>query len=142
MSGKIILRGRGAVDGVAEGEAFVTKRKLSGYGAVDPETGTFVDAREEDIYGQSFAGKVLVFSGAKGASGWSLCYHDCRLNGVAPAAMVFDVTTTKVALGAVVAHTPAVTDLENGIKATDIIETGDWVRVDGTQGIIEITKKH
>lgn len=141
MSEKIVLRGRCVVDGVAEGEAIVTKHKISGYGAVDPETGTFIDQREADIFNRSFSGKVLVFDGAKGASGWSLCYHDCRINGVAPAAMLYNVTTTKVALGAVVARTPAVTEFEGGISVTDIIKDGDWVRVDATNGIVEVIRK-
>lgn len=140
MKEKIVLKGRCVVEGCAEGEAIVTKHKISGYGAVDPKTGSFVDEREPDIYGRSFAGKILVFDGAKGASGWSLCYHDCRINGVAPLAMLFNVTTTKVALGAVVARTPAVTDFENDISITDIIQDGDWVRVDATNGVVEITK--
>lgn len=137
---KIILKGRCVVEGFAEGEAIVTKHKISGYGAVDPKSGTFIDEREPDIYGRSFAGKVLVFDGAKGASGWSLCYHDCRINNVAPAAMLYNTTTTKVALGAVVARTPAVTDFEDGISITEQICDGDWVRVDATNGIVEIIR--
>ena len=52
-----------------------------------------------------------------------------RLAGVAPIAMVFNVMTTKAALGAVVMRIPAVTDLDR--DPLDLIETGDRVRVDG-----------
>jgi hypothetical protein len=62
-----------------------------------------------------------------------------RLAGVAPKAMVFNTMTTKVALGAVVTRAPAVTDLDR--DPLEVIETGDWVRVDGDNGIVEVTKK-
>jgi predicted aconitase with swiveling domain len=66
---KIILKGRKVVGGVAEGEAFVTRDTISGWGGIDHRTGTIVEMRHEKR-GQSFAGKVLVFPGA-GLSGWS-----------------------------------------------------------------------
>lgn len=47
--------------------------------------------------------------------------------------------TTKAALGTVVSHAPTVTGLDQ--DPLDIIETGDWVKVDGDNGIVEITKK-
>ena len=47
--------------------------------------------------------------------------------------------TTKVALGAVVMHTPAVTDLDE--DPLEVIKTGDWVKVDGDNGIVDITRK-
>ena len=108
---KIILKGRKVVGGVAEGEAFVTRHTISGWGGIDHKTGTIVEMRHEKR-GQSFAGKVLVFPGAKGSSGWSHYFHMARIAGVAPKAMVFNIMTTKVALGAVVVRAPAVTDLD------------------------------
>ena len=53
--------------------------------------------------------------------------------------MVFNVMTTKVALGAVVTRAPAVTDLDR--DPLEVIATGDWVRVDGDAGTVEIIKK-
>ena len=47
--------------------------------------------------------------------------------------------TTKVALGAVVMRVPSVTDLDR--DPLDVIETGDWVIVDGDAGVVEIHKK-
>ena len=82
---------------------------------------------------------MLVFPGAKGSSGWSGTFHMSRWVGTAPLAMIFNDMTTKVALGAVVTHCPAVTDLDR--DPLQVIETGDWVKVDGDKGIVEITKK-
>ena len=138
MAEKITLKGRKVVGGVVEGEAFVTKETISGWGGVDPIKGTIIERRHE-AKGKSFKDKVLVFPGAKGSSGWSVAFHITRLAGSAPKAMIFKELTSKIALGAVVTHTPAVTDLDQ--DPLEVIEEGDWVKVDGDKGIVEVTKK-
>lgn len=135
---KIVLHGRKVVGGCVEGEALVTTETISGWGGINQFTGEIIDLRHE-LAGQNFAGKVLVYQGAKGSSGWSGQFHEARLNGVAPLAMVFNETTTKIALGSVVTRAPAVTDLDQ--DPTQVIATGDWVKVDGDNGIVEVTKK-
>ena len=135
----IELRGRGIVPGHAEGEALVSHETISGWGGIDPATGTIIERRHE-LYGVCFTGKVLVFPGAKGSSGWSAMFHMTRLMNSAPAAFLFNEMTTKMALGAVVTHSPSMTDFERDPLAC--IETGDWVRVDADRGVIEITKKN
>ena len=52
--------------------------------------------------------------------------------------MIFNEMTAKAALGAVVMRIPAVTDLDR--DPLDLIETGDWVKVDGDKGVVEIRK--
>lgn len=136
--GAIVLHGRGVVGGVAEGEALVTRETISGWGGVDAMTGTIIETRHE-LRGRSFKDKVLVFPGAKGSSGWSVVFHTARLAGAAPKAMIFNEMTTKVALGAVVMRVPSVTELDR--NPLDVIETGDWVRVDGDTGTVAVTKK-
>jgi predicted aconitase with swiveling domain len=135
---KIVLRGRKVVGGCAEGEALVTKDAISAWGGINPMTGVIIDTRHE-LVGQSFKGKVLVFPGAKGSSGWSTRFHIARLAGAAPIALIFNEMSTKIALGAVVTHAPAVTDLDQ--DPLQVIATGDWVRVDADNGIVEVTKK-
>jgi len=134
----IVLKGRGVVGGRAEGEALVTRETIPGWGGVNPQQGAITETRHE-LRGQSFKDKVLVFRGAKGSSGWSAMYHTARLAGTAPRALVFNEMTTKVALGAVVMRVPSVTDLDQ--DPLEVIETGDWVRVDGDLGVVEIVKK-
>jgi predicted aconitase with swiveling domain len=133
----IVLRGRKVVGGVAEGEALVTREAISGWGGVDPLQGKIIETRHE-LRGQSFKDKVLVFPGAKGSSGWSVAFHTTRLAGTAPKALVFNETNTKVALGAVVMRVPAVTDLDR--DPLEVIATGDWVKVDGDSGTVEVRK--
>lgn len=134
----IVLKGRRVVGGCAEGEALVTRQTISGWGGVDAMRGTVIETRHE-LHGVSFKDKVLVFPGAKGSSGWSVAFHTARLAGTGPKAMIFTEMTTKVALGAVVMRIPTVTDLDGDPFA--LIENGDWVKVDGDNATVEITKQ-
>ena len=134
---KIVLRGRKVVGGKAEGEALVTKDTISGWGGIDPGRGVITERRHE-LRGQSFKDKVLVFPGAKGSSGWSAVFHMTRLANAAPKALIFNEMTTKIALGAVVMRIPSITDLDR--DPLEVIETGDWVKVDADRGIVEIRK--
>ena len=134
----IVLTGRKVVGGVVEGEALVTRETISGWGGINPMTGTIIESRHE-LKGVSFANKVLVFPGAKGSSGWSAMFHTARLAGAAPSALLFNIMTTKAALGAVVMRVPTVTDFDR--DPLDLIETGDIVRVDGDRGVVEVWKK-
>jgi uncharacterized protein len=138
MSESIVLRGRKVVGGRAEGEALVTRETVPGWGGVNPVQGVITETRHE-LRGLAFKDKVLVFRGAKGSSGWSAMYHIARLAGTAQKALVFNEMTTKVALGAVVMRVPSVTDLDR--DPLDIIETGDWVIVDGDEGVVEVHKR-
>jgi hypothetical protein len=133
----VVLHGRGVTSGCSEGEALVTRETISGWGGIDPMTGTVIETRHE-LRGVSFKDKVLVFPGAKGSSGWSAAFHLARLAGCAPLAMVFTEMTTKIALGAVVMRAPAVTDLDQ--DPLTVIATGDWVKVDADRGIVEVRK--
>ena len=124
--------------GCAEGEAIVTHETISGWGGIDPKSGTIIERRHE-IRGQSFKDKVLVFPGAKGSSAWSHYFHLARLSDAAPKAMLFNKMTTKVALGAVVTHAPAMTGFDR--NPLEVIESGDWVKVDADNGVVEVTKR-
>ena len=134
----IVLHGRKIVGGSAQGEALVTRQTISGWGGIDPKTGTIIELRHE-LRGKSFKDKILVFPGAKGSSGWSAFFHMARLNGAAPRGFVFNKMSTKIALGLVVTHAPAVTDFDR--DPLKVIETGDWVEIDADQGIVKVTKQ-
>lgn len=133
----ITLRGRRVVGGKARAESLVTTQTISGWGGISEKDGSVIELHHE-LHGQSFAGKVLVFPGAKGSSGWSAYFHMCRLNGTAPAAMLFTRMTTKIALGAVVTRVPTLTDFDADIF--ELIDTGDMVEVDADAGLVTITK--
>jgi hypothetical protein len=130
-----VLKGRKVVGGVVEGEALVTRQTISGWGGINPTLGTITETRHE-LRGVSFKDNILVFPGAKGSSGWSAMFHMTRLSGTAPKALLFTEMTTKVALGAVVMRVPSMTDFDR--NPLDLIETGDWVKVDADRGIVEV----
>jgi uncharacterized protein len=134
----IVLHGRKVVGGLVQGEALVTRQTISGWGGIDPKTGTIIELRHE-LRGKSFKDKILVFPGAKGSSGWSAFFHMARLNGAAPKGFLFNKMSTKIALGLVVTHAPAVTDFDR--DPLTVIETGDWVEIDADQGIVKVTKQ-
>lgn len=130
-----VLHGRGLVPGVVTGEALVSPATISGWGGIDPARGTIIE-RRHPLVGVCFTGKVLVFPGAKGSSGWSGFFQATRLLGTAPLAMVFTVITTKAALGAVVTRVPTVSDLD--LDPVQVIRTGDMVTVDGDTGTVTV----
>ena len=65
-------------------------------------------------------------------------FHRARLAGFAPKAMLFTEMSSKIAVTAIVTHAPSVTDFDR--NPLDVIETGDWVKVDADNGIVEVTK--
>lgn len=134
----ILIRGRKVVGGTSEGEALVTRQTISGWGGVNPMKGEVIEHHHE-LHGISFAGKILVFPGAKGSSGWSGVFHMTRLTGFAPLGLLFTITTTKAALGAVVLRVPSMTDFDR--DPLDLIETGDWVRIDADAGEVRVWKR-
>jgi uncharacterized protein len=134
----IVLHGRKVVGGVAKGEALVTRQTISGWGGVNALKGEVIESRHE-LRGVSFAGKVLIFPGAKGSSGWSGVFHLTRLAGTAPLALAFNIMSTKAALGAVVLRVPTLTDFDR--DPLDCIETGDWVEVDADAGTLSVWKR-
>lgn len=137
MSEKVVLNGRKVVGGIAEGKALVTKQTISAWGGVDALKGIITERRHE-LWNQSFVGKVLVFPSAKGSSGWSTVAQVIRLAGNSPKAMIIREINSLTAISVVVMRIPAVTDLDK--DPTEVIATGDWVKVDGDKGVVEITK--
>ena len=132
---QLVLRGRGVVVGVATGRALVCTAPVSGWGGIDPRTGTIVENRHPQR-GQVFAGGVLVLPGAKGSSGWSGQFHLAKLQGTAPLAVVFTRMNSKLALGLVVLDVPAVTDLD--VDPLRALRTDDLLAVDGAAGTVTV----
>jgi predicted aconitase with swiveling domain len=135
---RILLNGRKVVGGISEGEALVTKQTISTWGGVHAVKGIITE-RNHELRGQSFKDKIFVFPAAKGSSGWSTVAQVIRMAGQSPKAMIIRDISSLTGIGAVVMRVPTVTELDK--DPTEIIETGDWVKVDADRGIVEITKK-
>jgi len=126
------LQGRTIFAGRAEGEALVTRMGISFFGGVDPESGVVVE-RGHELEGQSIAGKVLVFPTGKGSTVGSYTLYRLKKAGLAPAAIVNADCETITAVGCIIAEIPCVDQVEIAL-----IRTGQPVRVNGEQGIIEL----
>ena len=135
----VVLKGRKVVGGISEGEALVTKQAISTWGGVDAVKGVITETRHE-LRGQSFKDRVLVFPSAKGSSGWSTVAQVIRLAGQSPKAMIIREVNSLTGIGAVVMRVPTVTDLDR--DPTEVIATGDWVRINADHGLVEVIRKN
>jgi predicted aconitase with swiveling domain len=135
---KIVLRGRKVIGGVAEGEAVVTKEPVSFLGGVNPDKGTVVE-RGHEAEGQCITGKIFVFPHGKGSTAGPYIIYAMAKRKTAPVAMINVEAEPIIAVGAAMGNIPLVDRLEK--NPLEVIATGDHVKIDGDQGIVEITKK-
>jgi uncharacterized protein len=135
---KIILKGKKVIGGVAEGEALVSRMPLMGWGNVAVRQGYTVE-RNHPLYEVPFKGKVVVFTEPRGSGGF-MGYGAMGMSGNAPLAFLYRKGNNLTIFAAMIARIPTVTEFDK--DPTEVIETGDWVKVDGDRGIVEITKKH
>ena len=133
----IVLKGRKVIGGVAEGEALVSKMALMGWGSVNVKEG-YVTERNHPLYEIPFKGKVLVFTEPRGSGGFA-GYGRTRQFGQNPAAFLYRKGNNLTIFAAMIMKVPSVTDFDQ--DPTEVIETGDWVKVDGDRGIVEVRKK-
>ncbi len=131
---QVILKGRGAIKGVAEGIALVSKVTIQGWNGID-KNGKVIE-KGHPFEGWSIKDAVLVLPGAKGSNGWSIHFHSAKVAGVGPAALIFPKMDSRTGVTAAVLNVPVVTDLDN--DPFSLIKTGDRVRVDGNQGTVTL----
>ena len=134
---KILIKGRSIFKGGGEGEALVSKQAISFLGGVDPDTGLMIEKGHE-LEGENVTGKVLIFPGGKGSTAGSYIIYALARKGTAPKAMINLVAEPIIATGAVMGKIPLMDRLEQ--NPLEVIQKGDWVRVDGARGIVEVTK--
>ncbi len=138
---KILLKGRIVSPGYGEGQALVAKSPvaISGVG-IELETGTF-KWRGHELNDMSTKDKTLIMPTGLGYSGgdWAL-YAMKTIYGTSPQAIACLKADLFTASGALLGDIPLVDRLEENI--CEVAETGDYVRVDGFRGIVEIIKDH
>ncbi len=135
MGCKQLIKGRGALGGIAQGPALISRQTITGWGGVDIYTGKVVEPNHP-LEGLSIKDSILILDGSKGSNGWSVFFHAAKEAGFGPAALVFPRLDSRTAVTAAVLNVPVVTDVEDDLFA--IIKIGDLLRVDGDRGIIEI----
>jgi len=119
-------------DGVGEGEVLRSDEPISFYGAVEPDTGEFIEDGHQ-LEGENVAGKVLVFPRGKGSTVGSYVLYGLAQNGVAPAAIVNEETETIVATGAILGEIPCV---DSPAAPLDTLANGEVVTVDADAGVV------
>ena len=133
-----IIKCRTVSEGYGEGEAIVTDQAFGFNHAVDFETGRIKEPGHK-LEGQNIKGKVFVFPRAKGSTGGSCYVFQLAKSPGCPAAIINLSTETIVAVGAMLGGIPTVDRLEEDLFEN--IHTGDYVKVDATNGIVEIFEK-
>ena len=99
----LTIKAQPIIPGRAEGTVVHSRKALSFWGGVDPETGVVIDCHH-DLCGKSIAGKVFVFPGEKGSSTASAVLVELVRNGRAPAALIVMTPSPILALGAIIAE--------------------------------------
>jgi len=134
---KIILKGHGT-EGKAEGIALVSKESMSFFSDVNYQTGEVVSA-VHDLHGKNVKDVILVFRSAKGGTGTAMRIPEMKRIGTAPKGMINQLANPPVVEAAIMAGIPLVDRLDK--DPIEIIETGDYIRIDGDNGIVEVEKK-
>lgn len=119
-------------EGTGRGEVLRSPVPISFYGAVEPDTGEFIEDGHP-LEGENIAGKVLVFPRGKGSTVGSYVLYGLANNGCAPAAIVNEETETIVATGAILGEIPCVDSPDAPLST---LEDGDTVEVDADAGTI------
>ena len=117
--------------------ALVTRQAIAFNLGVDERTGLVIEKGHE-LEGQLIAGKILVFPGGKGSTASSFSLLQLASLGLGPTALVNLQSDAIIAAGAVLAAIPLVHRCTK--SPIDSIKSGDWVRVNGTTGIVEILR--
>ena len=133
-----VMKARTIARGVAEGEALVSSKPLGFNLGVDVENGIIIESGHP-LQGVSFKNKVFVFPNGKGSTGGSYVVYQLYKAQTGPCAMINQKTDTIVAAGAIMGGTPTVDNMD--AADYESIETGDWVKVDSVNGIVEVTKR-
>ncbi len=120
--------------GRASGPALVTGQAISFLGNVNSDTGVVVDPAHE-LFGESIAGKVLIFPGGKGSTVGSYVIYQLKKRGLAPVAMINLISEPIVAVGAVISGIPLVDRVPEEVLE---IESGTLVEVDADRRCIRI----
>lgn len=134
----IVLRCHRGIGPAVTGTALVAKDNFSARYDLDRKAGVFSRPGHK-LAGQSYAGHILVLDQAKGgvATAWML--HEMAERGLVPLALVFNRVNPILAQGAAFGRLAMVDRFEGDV--TDLIHTGDQLRIDPAAGLVEILNR-
>jgi hypothetical protein len=129
---------RSIVKGNVEGEAIVSTEAMCFY-LCDPETGEVIE-KNHPLKGRSIANKILVLQSGKGSSVVQVDgFYQLSVKHNLPAGIIVRDIEPVLVSAAVVLETPMVDRLEE--DPFEVIEDGDWVRIDTTNETVTVSKK-
>jgi predicted aconitase with swiveling domain len=135
------IRGRGLVDGWAEGAPLVSARAFTFAHGVDPATGQVTDVRS-DIRGANVGGKILCYPYGKGSTTASAWFIEAVRCGNAPAALVTEGVDLSAVIGSVLAGLvygktiPVLSGVPMGLLSQ--LPPGAFLTVDGKAGQVVV----
>ena len=134
----IVLRCHHGLGPAVTGIALVAKDNFSARYDLDRKRGTF-SRPSHALAGQSYIGRILVLDTAKGgvATAWML--RDMKERGIVPLALLFNRVNPILAQGAAFAGVAMVDRFDGDV--TDLIRTGDALRVDPAAGTVTILNR-
>ncbi|MHA1578179.1 MAG: aconitase X swivel domain-containing protein [Candidatus Freyarchaeota archaeon] len=133
---KFTIPCRRVYGGSVEGEALVTRQRISFWGGVDPLEGKIIE-RKHELVGQFIKDRVLVFPSGKGSSGWSGIFAAACMLGHRPKAIVNVEVDPIVVSAAVTADVPMVLISKSDLER---LKTGDYLRVRPEEEEIEVER--
>ncbi len=137
---KFTIRGRGAIEGIAEGEALVCPDSIAGNSGALGDVDGVIYEKGHVNRGKSIKGKILVIPCAKGSNGFSAHFKGACIAGVRPAGWISTRVDARLGVALASMNLPAVVDFDEA-DPLDVIENGDWVRIDGSTGIVEVSRE-
>lgn len=134
----VVLKCHPGIGPAVSGTALVAKDNFSARYDLDRKAGIF-SRPTHTLAGQSYAGRILVLDQAKGgvATAWML--HEMKSRGIVPLALVFNRVNPILAQGAAFGEVTMVDRFESDV--TDLIQTGDELRIDPAAGTVEILNR-
>ncbi|MBE6990789.1 MAG: DUF126 domain-containing protein [Ruminococcaceae bacterium] len=133
----LVLQARPAKGPAVEGYALVCPNSILGWNGLDARTGEIIESGHIH-QGESIKGKVLVVPCSRGSIAWSDYFDDCQRNGVGPVGFVFTKMDSKCGTAILATQRPCVADFPEGCDPCQLIHDGDYVRLDGDKGTVEI----
>ena len=134
----ILLRCHKGIGPAVEGAALVAKDNFSARYDLDRKAGIF-SRPSHALAGQGYDGRILVLNDAKGgvATAWML--HEMKSRGIVPLALVFNRVNPILAQGAAFGNLTMVDRFDGDV--TQMIRTGDRLRIDPAAGVVEILER-
>ena len=138
MSAKVFFAAAG-MGAKVQAPALVAKDGFSARYDLDRIKGVF-SRPQHKLAGESYVGRVLILDAAKGgvATAWML--HEMKERGVVPLALVFNRVNPILAQGAAFGGVTMVDRFDGDV--TDLIRTGDRLRIDAAAGVVEILDRN